>query len=291
MDSLTHTLVGVSLARAFFSRATPHSTLLLILSSNLADIDVLSLGGGMLADFEIHRGYTHTLLALPILALISVGLTAVIGTEKLSLPRAFCVALIGCVAHLLLDWANSFGIRPLLPFSARWFYLDLNGHYDGIVLAALILALIWPWFVGLVASEIGRAGRRKGQGSAIAALLFLLLFEGGRWTLHQRALNELNGRLYDSEVPVNVAALPEPNNPFQWTGIVETQTAYRVVQTGSVELSSASDSRVFIKPPETLAYKSAKATEPFRYMSYFSRFLFGVSSRCHTVPVWENASI
>ena len=275
MDNVTHTLVGVALARAGFKRVTPHATLLLVIAANLPDIDVLSLGGGQLADLEVHRGYTHTFIALPIVALIAVALTAVIGTEKLSFLKAWAVALVGASSHLLLDWTNSFGIRPLLPFSSRWFYLDLNGLYDGVILVALSIALLWPWFVGLVAGEIGRSGKRSGQGSALAGLLFLVLFEGGRWSLHERALTQLNSRLYDGAVPLNVAALPEPNNPFKWTGVVETQDAYRIVETGALDLSNASDSRVFFKPAQGVAYKAAVRNEAFRYFLYFSRF-----------PVW-----
>jgi len=275
MDNVTHTLLGVTLARAFFKGATPHATLLLVLASNIPDIDVLSIGAGQLAELEIHRGYTHTFLALPLLALVCVGLSAMIGTEKTEVLKAWAIACVGVGAHLLLDWTNSFGIRPLLPFSSRWFYLDLNGLYDGVILTALGLALVWPWFVGLVASEIGRTEKRKGQGSASVVLLFLLLFEGARWSMHQRALNELSSRLYDQEVPVHVAVLPDPDNLLKWTGIVETQNAFRIVPTGLLDLTNSSDDRIFFKPPQNLTYRTAMTSESFRYMAYFGRF-----------PVW-----
>ena len=276
MDTVTQTLVGVALARAGVRRITPQATLLLILAVNLPDIDVLALSRGQLAYLEIHRGYTDTFLALPVLALIAVGLAALFGRAKLSLMRAWGVACLGVGCHLLLDWTNSFGIRPLLPFSARWFYLDLNGLYDGIMLTALALALAWPWFAGLVSSEIaGGRVKFKGQGSAIAVLLFLLLFEGARWSLHQRALNQLNSRLYDGEIPVNIAALPDPNNPLEWMGVVETQAAFRSVKTGTLDISASNDARVFFKPPQTAAYRVVTQSEPFRYMAYFARF-----------PVW-----
>jgi inner membrane protein len=275
MDNVTHTLVGVALARAGFRRVTPHATLLLILATNIPDIDILSLSGGQLADFEIHRGYTHTLLALPLMALLCVGLTALVGTEKIPVLKAWAVACVGVASHLLLDWTNSFGIRPLLPFSSRWFYLDLNGLYDGLIITMLILALVWPWFVGLVSSEIG-GSKQRGQGSSIAVLLFLLLFEGARWGLHGRALNLLNSRLYGGEVPVQVAALPDPNNPFRWTGVVETADSFRLLQTTSVDISNTGDARVFAKPTKGKMYKALLDYEPFRYMAYFSRF-----------PVWQ----
>jgi inner membrane protein len=272
MDNLTHSLVAVALSRSGLCRLTPHATLLLLISSNLPDIDILSLVRGQLTYLEIHRGYTHALIAVPILAMISALLTAVIGEQRILLGPACFVAGVGLVSHLLLDWTSSFGIRALLPFSSKWFYLDLNGFYDGVLLTALVLAFAWPSFVNLVSSEIGRKTKNRGQGSAILVLLFLLLYEGGRWTLHQRVLNDLNSRLYDGQVPADVAAMAEPNDPLHWTGIVETQDAFRVVRAGVLTLDNSTDARIFRKPAKTPVYLSVMRTDPFRYMAYFSRF-------------------
>jgi len=276
MDNLTHSLVGVALSRAGLQRVTPHATLLLIISSNLPDIDILALAGGQLADLEFHRGYTHSLVLIPLLAIISALLTMVIGEQPVPFLRACLVACVGLGGHLLLDWTSSFGIRALLPFSSKWFYLDLNGFYDGVILAALALAFIWPWFVDLVSSEIGRNTRNRGQGSALLVLFFLMLYEGGRWTLHQRVLDDLSSRLYDGQVPLEVSALAEPNDPFHWTGIIETEDAFRMVRTGAIALMNSTDARIFRKPPRSPVYLAVMRTQPFRYMAYFSRF-----------PVWD----
>jgi len=276
MDNLTHSLVAVALSRSGLQRVIPHATLLLIISSNLPDIDILALAGGQLADLEIHRGYTHSLVAIPVLAILSALLTMVIGVQPVPFLRACFVGCVGVGGHLLLDATSSFGIRALLPFSSRWFYLDLNGFYDGVILAALALAFVWPWFVDLVSSEIGRNSKNRGQGSAIFMLLFLLLYEGGRWTLHQRVLEDLNSRLYDGQVPLEVSALAEPNDPFHWTGIIETEDAFRMVRANVIGLNKASDARIFRKPARNPVYRAVMRTEPFRYMAYFSRF-----------PVWD----
>ncbi len=275
MDNVTHTLFGVTLARAGLQRLTPSATLLLILSANIPDIDILALTGGQLSYLENHRGYTHTFLALPFLALACVGLTALLARKKLPLGPAWIVACVGVGSHLLLDWTNSYGVRPFLPFSSRWFYLDLNALYDVVILAAMLLALFVPWFIGLIESEIGGRKKIKGQGSAIVALLSLLLFEGGRYTLHDRALAELQAHDYDGEEAIRVAALPEPISPLHWRGVVETPGAFRLVPVSAFELNGGSDSRVFYKPEKSSAYVVATNTEPFRYMAYFSRF-----------PVW-----
>ena len=86
----------------------------------------------------------------------------------------------GLASHLLLDWTNTYGIRPLAPFSNRWFYLDLNSLTDWPIFAVLLLAAIWPAFSRLVGSEIGDKRRSPGTGAAVAALCFFLLFDIGQ---------------------------------------------------------------------------------------------------------------
>src|SRR3954454_13289676 len=162
MDNVTHSLTGLALARAGLDRCCPRATLLLLLSANAPDCDILSLTQGQLAYLEAHRGYTHSLLLAPVMALVCVVVTAALYREKLPWLKAWLVCLIGLSSHLLLDLTNSYGIRLLIPFSSRWFHFDLNALYDWNILVVLAIAALWPLFSRLVSGEIGdrpRAGR------------------------------------------------------------------------------------------------------------------------------------
>jgi inner membrane protein len=263
------------MSRAGLGRVCPHATVLLVLSANIPDIDIVALTRGQLAYLEAHRGYTHTFIALPFLALICVGLTALLTRSPMPLAAAWGVACAGVASHLLLDWTNSYGMRPFLPFSSRWFYLDLNALYDVVMLAVMVAGLVLPWFGGLVANEIGRHAQHPGQASALAVMAFLLLFDGARWRLHESVVNDLNSRVYGVEEPQHVAALPEPVNPLRWTGVVETRDSFLLMAATAFTFDEGSDFRIFTKPEESAAYRAAKATAPFQYLSYFARF-----------PVW-----
>ena len=152
MDNISHSLTGLALSRAGLNRFTPHAALLLLLSANMPDIDIFALAKGPLAYLEVHRGPTHCLLAIPILALECVLLVAAFYRQRLPWFQAWVVCSIGVASHLLLDWTNSYGIRPFLPFSMQWFYLDLNSLTDGPFVAALFLAAI----CAQIASHFGR---------------------------------------------------------------------------------------------------------------------------------------
>src|SRR5579883_801236 len=155
MDNLTHSLTGLALARAGLDRFSPNATLLLLISANLPDIDIVALSQGQLRYLEIHRGYTHSLLFLPLMAFASLLIVAAICRRKLPWFRAWLLCTISIASHLLLDWTNSYGIRLLLPFSSRWFHLDLNSLTDFVVLGVLCFAALWPLLSRLVAAEIG----------------------------------------------------------------------------------------------------------------------------------------
>jgi inner membrane protein len=244
----------------------------LIVSANIPDCDIVGLFGGRLEYLEVHRGYTHSLLFLPVMALLSVGIVALVYREKLRWAHAWLLCCIGVASHLLLDLTNAYGTRLLLPFSSAWLHLDLVSLWDLVVLLVLMFAALWPMLGGLVSQEIG-AFKTRGRGVAIFALAFFLLWDLGRAYIHGEGVAQLNTRLYGGQFLTRAAVLPSSTNPLRWRAIVETATAYRVYagfnpfQSFEPELGA-----VFFKPAVDGAMTAAMRTEPFRYFAYFARF-------------------
>lgn len=279
MDNITHSLTGLALARAGLSRFCPHAMLLLILSANAPDLDFVTLAGGQLKHLEIHRGYTHSLLGLPFMALLAVGVVAAIYRQRLPWRRAWLLCCIGVASHLLLDWSNGYGVRLLLPFSSNWFHLDITGLYDLYIMAALLLAAVWPLLARLVSGEIG-ARPPSGRGIAIFALVFFALFDCARAAFHARAVAKLESRLYEGQPPLQAAALPNPYTPLRWRGVVEAPNDYRLIPVDAFGDLDAEDGERFFKPAMLPSLESAKRTEAFRYFLYFSRF-----------PIWSEEPV
>ncbi len=279
MDNVTHSLLGLALARVGLNRFTRRATLLLVLSSNAPDIDIVAATRGPFAYFEAHRGYSHAFPLLPLLAILPVLVAAAVYRERLSWLRAWLLCCFGIATHLLLDWTNSYGVRLFLPFSSRWFHLDLNSLYDTYILLVLAFAAIWPIFARLVNREIG-ARASPGRGSAIIALFFFLLFDFGRMMLHDRAIAQLEARLYDNAPPVQAAALPKAFTPFRWEGVVETAAKYELMPVEPLGQLNPEEGRTFYKPAVTPSLESAKRSRVFRYFIYFARF-----------PVWSESPV
>ena len=187
MDPLTHTLTGLFLSRAGLNRFTPRASAILMLAANAPDIDIVTATGGSLNYLHYHRHLTHSLAAMPVMAMLPLLLVRGVSRKPVHWLGAYFAALIAVGSHLLLDWTNSYGIRLLLPFSGRWLRLDWTNVIDVWIWAVLLLGVAGPFLARLVGSEIGSGPVRQpypGRGFAVFALGFLLLYNFGRGTLH-----------------------------------------------------------------------------------------------------------
>jgi inner membrane protein len=275
MDPLTHTAVGLFLSRAGLKRWTPHATPILILAANAPDIDIVTASGGALNYLHYHRHLTHSLVAMPVMALLPLLLVRVVGRKPIRWWGAFGAAMLAVASHLLLDLTNSYGIRLFLPFSSDWLRLDLTNVFDLWIWAALLLGVAGPFLSGLVGMEIGPGRARKklpGRGFAIFALSFVLLYNCGRAALHTRAAAALDARMYHDSIPLRVAALPNAANPLRWRGLVETGNFYAVADVNLAAEFDPSRAELFYKPDASPALDSAQRAPAIREFMRFAQF-------------------
>ena len=258
---------------------------ILLLAANAPDIDILSAAGGSLSYLHYHRHLTHSLAAMPLMALLAVLVVRVASRKPVHWLGAFLAALIGVASHLLLDFTNMYGIRLWLPFSGEWLRLDLTGAIDIWIWGALLLGIAGPFVARLVGSEVSSGTLREknhGRGFAIFALAFLLLYNCGRGVLHARAVAALESRLYGESIPLRVAALPDPANPFRWRGLVETGGFYEVEDVNLAGEFDPTRGMIFHKPEPSAALEAALHTAAIQEFLRFARFPLW-----RTVPVSE----
>src|SRR5260370_12567922 len=113
------------MSRAGLDRWHPRAALVLMLSANAPDLDVVSAFGGALSYLQYHRWLTHAVAMVPFMALLTALLFCAISRSFRFFKQAFWLSLAGVGSHLLLASTNAYGIRLFLPFSPRWFSLDL----------------------------------------------------------------------------------------------------------------------------------------------------------------------
>jgi len=279
MDNLTHTLAGIALSQAGLNRKTRFATLALILGSNAPDADLVSRVGGSATYLEYHRGITHSLVGVTGIALV---LTAVIyfagrkAKPKTSGPPLdarwlFAVCWIATLGHLLLDFTNQYGVRPFLPFSGRWYAWDIMPIFDLMLWLMLGIGLGLPFLLRMVSEEVGanRPGYWRG---AVLGLAGMLLLWGLRDNNHRRVLAELASNNYDQEPPLRLGAFPSLN-PFEWSGVVETDTAFHLLPASALASDvDAAHAESFHKPDPSPALEAALKSRVGRIFMDFARF-------------------
>src|SRR4030088_3519153 len=124
MDGLTHSLLGLTSAKAGLERLSPYTAVACILSANAPDIDVVSFFfGGRWTVLYYHRGITHSIVGTLTLSLlipsILYGIDEAIAKWRQRPPRIqyrglLLASLIAGATHPLMDWTNNYGVRPFL---------------------------------------------------------------------------------------------------------------------------------------------------------------------------------
>jgi len=282
MDNLTHTLTAVAISQTGLNRRTRFATLTVILGANVPDIDIVAGLKNGTAYLRYHRGITHSFVGIIVIAVILWGVMSWMVRRlnpKPGLPLSdrwlFLAAFLGTSSHLLLDFTNAYGIRPFPPFSGRWYAWDIMFIFDPLLVVILALSLGVPWLLRLVSEEVGTPRPTLARG-AVFALSALVALWGLRDFAHGRALSILDSRTYSDQNPVRLGAFPLPANPFNWTGVVETETAFHIAKVNAMDSGNPPEIlQVFRKPEASPALDAALKTETGRVLMDFARFPWG----------------
>src|SRR6267378_8623840 len=157
MDNLAHTLVGAALGRAVGGRELPASGWIGAIAGNAPDWAELLLKPGLWTrpaggDYLIyHRGITHSFVGAAVEIVALTGLIALLSrwwARRAGVPPPPWRWVAACVtatvaSHLYLDWQGSYGLRPFLPWSARWYYADWVAIVDPFFWVVPLVALAW----------------------------------------------------------------------------------------------------------------------------------------------------
>jgi inner membrane protein len=213
VDPLTHALTGATLAWAVSHQHLGKKALLVgAVAGLLPDVDVLirSASDPLLA-IEHHRGFTHSLLMVPLGGLLA------------GLPfgrRAILPAILAYLSHALLDASTTYGTQLFWPFSLYRVGLDVLSILDpifsivaltGVVaayrargkLVALALGLLLAWMtIGYVQREraIGAQIRLAASRGEVRARGEVFPTIGARVTW--RSLYESGGTLHMDRIRV-----------------------------------------------------------------------------------------
>lgn len=130
VENLTHSLTGAVIARTGLGDKVPFGTAALVVAANLPDLDSVATFWGILVYLDYHRGVTHSVLGIVGLSCLFTGLLWLLNQKRGNPINTTFRAILGPVTlvvatHSLMDFTNSYGWRPFLPFLEQWYYGDL----------------------------------------------------------------------------------------------------------------------------------------------------------------------
>ena len=220
MDTLTHALSGALVARATAPRQARISVAARVAAGFFAgafpDVDVVLSLVSPITYLTRHRGVTHSILLLPVLALVLAWLFARIDRGKqVSWRDYFGVCLLALGLHIAGDVITSFGTMIYAPFSnarVAWsttFIIDL--WFSGIIVAGLAAAWVW----------------RRSRVPAVMGLAALAGYVGLQAVQHKRAI-DFGERYAETRAfgEAQVSAIPRPVSPFNWLVMVTEGNRY-----------------------------------------------------------------
>lgn len=208
MELVTHGLLGATLAdatAAAHSRLPPRERVLLgAVAAMLPDIDFIGFLINLLVFLaDWHQGPTHSLILLPLWALLIGGAYAALRRQRGVIIGAVLVSALGLASHIAADLITAYGVALLYPLSERRYSLATTFVIDPLVTAIPLAGLA----VGL------RTRRRLPAG---VALTVLALYVGAQATLQRQAVElgreaaQVQGLGFE-----RLAALPQPFSPFR----------------------------------------------------------------------------
>lgn len=225
MDTLTHALSGALVGR-LLARSAKHTdsrpttpvwqtVVAGTAAATFPDIDFVLGFVSELTYLRGHRGVTHSLLLMPLWALLVAWIMAGLfrlrrGAQPAPDWRAFyLVACVGIFVHILGDLITQFGTMILAPLSDQrfaWgttFIIDLV--FSGIIVAGLVGSAIW----------------RRSRVPATLASVALVGWVGLSAVARDEAIALAQAHANTQAIPaVAISAVPRPASPFNWTAIV-----------------------------------------------------------------------
>jgi inner membrane protein len=204
MDTLTHALSGALLARATVREGRPAARRLGagFLACAAPDLDFLWTSGSPVDYVLHHRGITHSLVMLPLWALLVAWLLAKILREPRGWRALYALTASALALHIAGDLVTSFGTMILAPFS----------DWRAAIGTTFIIDL---WFSGIIVAGLLASFFLKSRRAAIAGLAVLAAYVGLQYLMKERALEFARAHAREHGLR-EVQAQPRPVSPFNW---------------------------------------------------------------------------
>ncbi|QJD60680.1 metal-dependent hydrolase [Pseudomonas sp. gcc21] len=210
MDSITQAMLGASIQGAVLGRWQGRKALVFgAMLGTLPDMDVVIDFGDAVADVTYHRGFSHSLFVIGLVAVLLTWLVRKVWPNaEYSTRRLFaCIALV-LFTHVLLDAFTTYGTQLFWPLPTPPVAISSIFIIDPLYTVPLLVAVLGCLLFGL---------RRSGIRLQYFVLGLSTLYLASTLAGKQMAEHNLNQALQrDSIVPQHTFIAPAPFNTLLW---------------------------------------------------------------------------
>ncbi len=148
MDPITHGLIGATATQSFSNKQNLREvSLVAFFSALLPDLDVfINRASDPLLNLEFHRQFSHSLVFIPVGALIASALIWWLVKKQLSFKETYFYSLVAYGSACLSDAATSYGVQLLWPFLDERFSWNLISIFDPLFSLGLIFAVGFAFY-------------------------------------------------------------------------------------------------------------------------------------------------
>lgn len=220
MDSVTQfvlgaTVMGIGMGKYQGRKALLYGGLL----GTLPDLDVLIPYADPIASMTYHRGFSHSLFVLTVLAFMMSWLAYKRQpTPPYSFQRLFFSITLALITHPLIDAMTVYGTQLFWPLSFSPSVWSTIFVIDPIYTLPLVITCTWAAYKGLNASSINGL-----KIAGIIGVLYLGTGAAGRFYHEQRFEQALNQQGINVD---RILATPTPFNTLLWRVMAVDKQGY-----------------------------------------------------------------
>lgn len=210
MDSITHIFLGATIGQIVSDKKNSHKAALVgALASTAPDFDVfIHSSSNPLLSLEMHRSFTHSLLFIPIGALIVLGLVLLFFKSMRQDWKVFLlVCLLAYGSHGLLDSCTSYGTQLFWPFRHTRVSWDIISIINPAFTLCLIIGSIVSWY---------ESSKKPALIGLLCASIFLIFC----YFQHDRAMHAEKAFInHQGQSPTALRVMPTLANVYSYEGL------------------------------------------------------------------------
>ncbi len=280
MDSVTHIIFGAVIGEALMGKKIGNKAMALgALAATIPDFDVVTaFFVDPLKANELHRGVTHSLLFISLLApLLGWLFYKIFSKDGVGWKQWSAFMFIGLITHPLIDIQTAYGTQVFWPYPYKF---TTNNLFVADPFYTLPLLFIFIIAIGFKRSNHKRMWFNR------AALVVSTAYMAFTFVAQHLAYNHFENELKRQSISYSrLESKPTALNAILWCAYVETDSAYFLGYYSLLDKTTTCHFDKFVKKHDLLGPMTNE--EKVKRLNYLTRNWYNIESKNDTLIYYD----